>query len=315
MCGITIATTIARIAIRFMTRRRLFLDDYFLIFAAICIIVATSMLWWWGEGLYLYWAISLKPQIGIEQGELSKLLDGNMIMSVYVPFVWTATYSIKLSFLSLFKVLIRNVSSHLTRYFWFVVALTIVSWAFSVIERFLLCHYYGVDTVKCWNPSSALYTSLTTLVNLLDIITDILVVTFPIKILSKSQMDRGQKFGLGAFLCLSIVMILITLVRVLGAIRKGESQLDVTWEIFWQSMEGCAAIIAASATVFRTVFLRSKHASEERRRYPEDKQESVESGSESTEPPRLPPPTMLRSTLGDVRSFIERSAREDRERL
>lgn len=56
-------------------------------------------------------------------------------------------------------------------------------------------------------------------------------------------------------------MIIFATIRVLGAIRPGEPQLDVTWELFWQLMEACAAMMAASATVFRTIFLRRSGSS------------------------------------------------------
>lgn len=131
--------------------------------------------------------------------------------------------------------------------------------------------------MKCLNDNGVKYTSLTTLVALLDIITDIMgeyysvdctctnesnagvVVSFPVLILRKSMMDKRQKMWIRIFLSLSVIMILIAIIRVLGAIRKGEKELDVTWNIFWQQMEACAAIMAASATVIRTVFIKREN--------------------------------------------------------
>ncbi|KAB2571176.1 hypothetical protein DBV05_g10173 [Lasiodiplodia theobromae] len=187
-----------------------------------------------------------------------------LITAVFVDTSWTAIFCVKFSFLALFKMLIRNVSTRLSRYFWCVVVATALTWAFLVSETFILCSRFGWDSLKCSGPSTRLYTPLTALVTVLDIITDVLVVTFPIIILRHTQMDCKQKLGLCAFLCLSVIMILFAAIRVLGAIRPGEAHLDLPWEMFWQLMEACAAVMAASATVFRTVFLRHRRASSPR---------------------------------------------------
>lgn len=50
-------------------------------------------------------------------------------------------------------------------------------------------------------------------------------------------------------------MVIIALIRVLGGIRPGETQLDATWQLFWQTLEGCVAVMAASATAMRSAFV------------------------------------------------------------
>lgn len=74
-------------------------------------------------------------------------------------------------------------------------------------------------------------------------------------------MRLKQKFSLGVFLCLSLVMAMIALVRV-GGIVKGHVA-DGMWTDFWQYCEGCVACIMASITPFRTIFVslvtRSSH--------------------------------------------------------
>lgn len=67
-------------------------------------------------------------------------------------------------------------------------------------------------------------------------------------------MNLSQKVGLGVFLSLSLVMAIIAIVRMIGSIRPGLKSLDVSWELFWQQMEGCIAIMMGSMSAFRTVF-------------------------------------------------------------
>lgn len=83
-----------------------------------------------------------------------------------------------------------------------------------------------------------------------------LVVSIPVLVLNKTQMKLSRKVGLGMFLCLSVVMALIALVRVGGFRIQGKT--DITWQHFWMYMEACVAIIMGSATAFRTLFLDEK---------------------------------------------------------
>lgn len=65
------------------------------------------------------------------------------------------------------------------------------------------------------------------------------VVSIPIIVLKISGLKLAQKVGIAVFLCLSIVMIIITLIRMIGSIRpslRSKHDGDITWQIFWQYM-------------------------------------------------------------------------------
>ena len=81
------------------------------------------------------------------------------------------------------------------------------------------------------------------------------VITIPILILRKSQMELKQKLGIGVFLSLSVVMILASTTRYAGYHLRADS-VDATWLIFWVYLEASIAIIVASTTAFRTLFAR-----------------------------------------------------------
>ena len=81
----------------------------------------------------------------------------------------------------------------------------------------------------------------------------IAVVSIPIIILQRARIKLQQKFALGFFLCLSLFMVVIAIVRVSNI--KGVNGIDLRWELFWQYMEGSVAILMASITAFRTIFL------------------------------------------------------------
>lgn len=80
------------------------------------------------------------------------------------------------------------------------------------------------------------------------------VVTIPIIVLRNSFLGLSTKIGLAIFLCLSIFMAICAIIRIAGFHYKGVE--DDTWAFFWQHMEGAVAIMMASITAFRTLFVK-----------------------------------------------------------
>ena len=77
------------------------------------------------------------------------------------------------------------------------------------------------------------------------------VSSIPMFVLRKSQIPKKQKIILVCFLCLSLVMTALAIIRVSEI--HGPSNVDVVWEIFWQWMEAGIAVMMASVTAFRTI--------------------------------------------------------------
>lgn len=116
---------------------------------------------------------------------------------------------------------------------------------------------------------------LSIMLTILDITTDIMsnnspylrnenppnlyaVVSIPIIILRKSQMKPKQQVGLGVFLCLSVIMTLIAIIRISGYRFHGigiTGEIDTTWAFFWLYLEACVAVIMSSITAFRSLFV------------------------------------------------------------
>lgn len=81
-----------------------------------------------------------------------------------------------------------------------------------------------------------------------------LVVSVPIIVLRNSLLSQSTKLGLAIFLCLSIFMAICAIIRIAGFHYKGVE--DDTWEFFWQQTEGAVAVMMASITAFRTLFVK-----------------------------------------------------------
>ena len=78
----------------------------------------------------------------------------------------------------------------------------------------------------------------------------------PVSLLWRVQMKPRQKFGLAAFLCLSICMIVVAIIRVSGLHYHGK--FDNTWIFLWQQVESCVAVTMLSLTAFRSFFVASR---------------------------------------------------------
>lgn len=81
-----------------------------------------------------------------------------------------------------------------------------------------------------------------------------LVVSIPIIVLWRSFLSRSTKFGLLVFLGLSVFMAICAIIRMTGFHYKGVE--DDTWEFLWQHIEGAVAVMMASITAFRTLFVK-----------------------------------------------------------
>ena len=82
------------------------------------------------------------------------------------------------------------------------------------------------------------------------------VLTIPVLLLWRVKIKASQKLGLAAFLCLSICMIIMAIIRVSGIRYRGE--FDNTWIFMWQQVEACTAVAMLSLTAFRNIFIAPK---------------------------------------------------------
>lgn len=74
---------------------------------------------------------------------------------------------------------------------------------------------------------------------------------------------------MGVFLCLSVVMAVIAIIRISAYRLRGRSgSLDVTWVFLWLYLQACIATIMACLPAFRLLFTRrrSRSRDEEKRK-------------------------------------------------
>lgn len=74
------------------------------------------------------------------------------------------------------------------------------------------------------------------------------------------------KIGLGIFLCLSVFMLVCSVIRATG-IRNNAGSNDYPWTTFWLHMEGCIAVTMGSITVYRSTLVGSNDVSDKFRSF------------------------------------------------
>ena len=80
-----------------------------------------------------------------------------------------------------------------------------------------------------------------------------MVISIPIIVLRKASFGIRQKLSIAFVLCLSLFMIIISLIR--GISLKAYGAQDQSWNLFWIQLEASISVIAACPAACRTFFL------------------------------------------------------------
>ncbi|KAI1456429.1 hypothetical protein F4805DRAFT_458853 [Annulohypoxylon moriforme] len=262
LTGLALCCFLARMAIRLTYQKRLGLDDAFLILACASLCAATGILYHICYFLYLHSAASFAPQLLpyllANYDELLGLQKSGAYP--FLALIWTTTFAVKGCFLAFMRPLVWHISRMVNWYYWFIVIFCVISWAYVVAEPFIICPYFDADATKCFSSTVDQNKSfaLTIFVTVLDILSDIMVISIPIIVLRNSFLSRSTKFGLAVFFCLSIFMAICAIVRIAGFHYRGLE--DDIWEFFWQQTEGAVAVMMASITAFRTLFVKQTNS-------------------------------------------------------
>lgn len=138
---------IARMIIRLTYHNQLRLDDAFLIVAVACLCAATGLLYNICYFLYLHSAALLAPEVLPEVlAHYNELLGLQNKVYPFLALSWTTTFAVKGCFLAFMRPLTRQRSRAINWYYWFIVGFSVVSWAYCVVDPFIICPYFGADS-------------------------------------------------------------------------------------------------------------------------------------------------------------------------
>ena len=258
--------------------RRLYLDDYFLLFACVTLTAGTVLgyanignLYWDEEVNYnpahIYYLLAEHVDVGARIDTYQRLRLS------YPALLWTSIFVVKFAYLAFFRRLIDRIPP-LIKYWRVVLGISIVSFSICIISIYVSCVKWGLEAgqhvdirllstglilelASCLQPVY-FHRTLGLVISdiVLDIGTDLLIIAIPLRILWSVRIKPRQKFVLGVFLSLNLFMAIVASVSVSGLRFRGT--FDEVWLWFWQQIEACIAVTMISITAFRSVFVASE---------------------------------------------------------
>ncbi|MCJ1282901.1 hypothetical protein MMC26_002227 [Xylographa opegraphella] len=263
--GIAIVTAVLSTIVRLRLRNGIGLDDVFLLLACVFLIASTVLLFLVSNALYFEEALTLDPASVTFSADSFDQLDWyQKMIYAYLDLSQTATYCVKFSFLFFFRLLIDRLR-YMIIYWRVVVVVSVLAWAYAMCTAFIGCPDFGLD-ISCIGESvfvKSVALSVTT--STLDIVTDLMIITIPVRLLWKVRIKHRQKFILGSTLCLSVFMIITCIIQMSGLGVSGTAtglgtsgqSFDVVWQVFWTQVEASVAVTVISFTSFRSLFVAS----------------------------------------------------------
>ncbi|CAI6335472.1 unnamed protein product [Periconia digitata] len=245
-----------RIIFRTGTKRLFKWDDGFVVIATVFLITATACYYRLTDAFYLIEAKTTTPDFDLSLAETQKISgNGPTILLNFARCLLTAaSFSIKASFLAVFRPLVRHVSLPLEYYFIFSVIYIPICFTFRVSLAFIICRGNLADQYQCLRTQQYLYLGL---LCFFDISTDIVVVSIPIFILRLANLDMYQGLRIGFFLCLSSAMIIIAAVRTSSSlvhVVNGKQEASIIYTTLLIQIESGVAVLMGSISALRTVF-------------------------------------------------------------
>ncbi|MCJ1437073.1 hypothetical protein MMC27_006458 [Xylographa pallens] len=262
--GIAIISYATRTYIRAIFLKQFSTEDALLLFAVICLCCATGLAYSAMQAQYDSLAVILN---GAEGGLIFTLLDELPEISreenAAATIWWFVIVPVKIAYLFFFRRLISRLRD-LNIWWWCVIVFTITAGLACVAASWLTCPYFTATGVLSCSGPTADHRVIrdTTITTVLDIVTDVFVVSFPIALLWRVRITLRQKVGLAMSLCLSLVMVITAITRISGINLDGGA-VDIVWLAFWQQQECSIAVIMVSVSAFRSFFVvsASNHAS------------------------------------------------------
>lgn len=267
------ATYAIRNYVRICVLKQFSAEDYLLLLAAVCLTAATGLTYAAIPYQYNSLQVILEGDFSLLSKLLSKVPQISKEENAAACLWWFVIFPVKLAYLIFFRRLIIH-QRVLKMWWWFSIVFTVLAGIACLIAAWMTCPYFTTNKVLCtqvlsrtliWlttnflalctGPSTA-YRSIrnVSITTVMDVLTDILVISFPPALLWKVRINMQQKVGLGLMLSLSIVMIIITSVRI-GGIKGGRGEVDIVWTAFWQQQESSIALTMVCTSAFRSLYV------------------------------------------------------------
>ncbi|KAL8994874.1 MAG: hypothetical protein Q9169_005272 [Polycauliona sp. 2 TL-2023] len=157
---------------------------------------------------------------------------------------------VKFSFLFLFRSLVQRIRA-LTIYWWIVTGFNVAVLGYGLSVYYVACPYaHGPNPIMCNTPAGQAKIMRHSVA---QTVLDLLVLYIPVRLIWTIQVKWTTKFVLALSLCLTVVMILVTIIRISGI--KAEGLVDQVWETYFIIVAAEVGVILTTVSAFRTLYV------------------------------------------------------------
>ncbi|KAH8694267.1 hypothetical protein BGW36DRAFT_384622 [Talaromyces proteolyticus] len=263
MISIATVFTVVRTVLRFTHRKGgIQIEDYFAMFSWASFIVLCVLYIVVTPPLY-------RVDTAISTGQLYPTMEADAMLMVKIFFAntmifWIVLWSVKLSLLFLYRRLFEGLPGQM-RWWWAVFVFTIMTLIGCIISNFTSCasmHEWFTPGLCSSHRDVIAQVASLYFAFAVDVITDIMIMLLPIKLIWALRLPLGQKFAIGGLFSIGIICVVMAVVRTvqIGSQAKSNSTPSSSWLSFWAMIEAGIAVVIGTLPVF-AIFFRRQHAS------------------------------------------------------
>ncbi|OBT54457.1 hypothetical protein VE04_05068 [Pseudogymnoascus sp. 24MN13] len=250
-----------RPAIRVTRIEKLHVDDY-LIYAAFLVLVANAVL----QTLQTPHCYNLARLVnGLSTlTEEETMASGNTYMRyefTIIGLFWTVLWLVKASFLAFFYKLFDGLQGY-RRLWWAVVVFAFLSYVGCWIVSINVCHpaknYFIFGSC---NKDIDMKTSIIAVLysTVVDVLTDIMIMAMPLRLLWKVRISGSEKMGLAAVFSIGVLIIVFAIARAVQIAFTTTS--DSVLLALWGIIESTVSVIVGCLPPFKSLFSRRQNTS------------------------------------------------------
>ncbi|CAI9628127.1 unnamed protein product [Alternaria burnsii] len=254
---------LARSGVQVCMRRKPEAQD-FLLYAAFILFLATTICY-----LVIFSKVFMIARVSVGVLEPGSTFQADMITYVRMMFVtttlfWISLWLVKLSFLSLYRKLLEGLPIVYMRLWSAVLVFCVITLIGCIVSYTTSCPDFGAAMSRGHCPLgprttrgslASLYTAYA-----VDMLSDLMIMALPIKLVWNLQMVRVQKVAVIALFASGIVCMAFATLRVVQIGIKSENSTapSPTWLALWTIVENAIAICIGCCPAFAILY-RSSH--------------------------------------------------------
>ncbi|MCJ1374866.1 hypothetical protein MMC20_006099 [Loxospora ochrophaea] len=251
LLGLALILALSRTYTRVRKFHRIFVDDGILFLAVTTLVASSVMIYVDFPYVYL--------QDNAEANLVQQLVQAEKNSAAINVLLITTIFSVKFVFLAFFRTLLQRLHGPIIVWWWVVLAIVILSTGYSIVSTFVACPVFGEAAFEvCVTPRAIARQNASGIADtVLDVVTDVLLISIPICLLWRVQIHVRRKIILLFNLCLSIFMIIISIITVIPLNTSSNEAFTQAWVLFWSQIEAEIAVIVVSISAFRSLFASS----------------------------------------------------------